>query len=111
MAKQRQYGARILYEKSVTQYCFYCGKKMKERNKTIDHIVPIIKGGSNCYSNLVVCCKKCNSFKGKYTISELINQLYKRHRFADESERVKLDRQIENWKDIKNKVKKRSSYV
>ena len=51
MAKQRQYGTRILEEKEATQYCFYCGKKMKERNKTIDHITPIKKGGSNCFSN------------------------------------------------------------
>jgi 5-methylcytosine-specific restriction endonuclease McrA len=105
MAKQRQYGTRILEEKKVAQHCFYCGKKMKERNKTIDHIVPIKKGGSNCFSNLAICCSRCNSIKGGYTIQELIDQLYKRYKFADETEQIKLNKQIENWKNIKIKLK------
>ena len=104
MAKQRQYGTRILEEKEATQYCFYCGKKMKERNKTIDHITPIKKGSSNCFSNLAVCCRRCNSLKGGYTIQELIDQLYKRCRFADELNRIKLEKQIKRWKDVKLKL-------
>lgn len=105
MAKQRQYGTRILEEKKITQCCFYCGKKMKERNKTIDHIIPIKKGGSNCFSNLTICCSKCNSLKGGYTIPELIDQLYKRYRFADELEKIKLNKQINIWENVKIKLK------
>lgn len=111
MAKQRQYGTRILEEKKVTQHCFYCGKKMKERNKTIDHIIPIKKGGSNCFSNLTICCSRCNSIKGGYTIQELIDQLYKRYKFADETERIKLNEQIENWENIKIRLKEVVKYV
>ena len=105
MAKQRNYGTEILRKKEITQYCFYCGNKMAERKKTIDHIVPIKYGGSNCFSNLVICCTKCNTLKGKYTISKLIEQLYKRYRFADELERIKIDRQIKMWERAKIKVK------
>lgn len=30
---------------------------------TIDHIVPISKGGTYDYSNLQCCCRKCNQLK------------------------------------------------
>lgn len=105
MATDRRYGTKILEKKKETQYCFYCGKRMKESNKTIDHIKPINKGGSNCFSNLAICCIKCNSVKGGYTIQELINQLYKRYRFADELEKVRIDKQIKQWETAKANIK------
>ncbi|WP_445955593.1 HNH endonuclease [Yeosuana sp.] len=41
--------------------CLKCGSDNK---LTIDHIVPISKGGSNDFSNLQILCEKCNSLKG-----------------------------------------------
>lgn len=105
MAKQRQYGAKILEQKKLTEYCFYCGNKMGERKKTIDHILPIKYGGSNCFSNLAICCAKCNGIKGGCTITQLIEQLHIRHRFADELEKVKVDKQIKQWERVKIKLK------
>ncbi len=43
--------------------CYYCGKKMG-KDVTIDHIVPLSRGGSNSPENLVAACKSCNSAKG-----------------------------------------------
>ncbi len=45
--------------------CLACGKK---RKLTIDHIVPIIEGGSNRIENIQPLCKPCNSSKGSKTI-------------------------------------------
>ena len=39
--------------------CIYCGKNIEN----IDHIIPINKGGTNEYNNLVSACKFCNSSK------------------------------------------------
>ena len=41
--------------------CFYCSQPAT----TVDHIIPIVKGGDPiAYDNLVSCCARCNSRKG-----------------------------------------------
>lgn len=41
--------------------CKICGTI---ENMTIDHIVPVVKGGQNVISNLQLLCRSCNSRKG-----------------------------------------------
>lgn len=41
-------------------YCEYCGI---EEALTLDHIIPISKGGQNCLENVTIACNKCNSSK------------------------------------------------
>lgn len=48
--------------------CFYCLKKMKK--PTIDHVIPLAKGGSHSKENIVASCLTCNCSKGKKDISE-----------------------------------------
>ena len=47
--------------------CYYCGKKFKPSELTMDHIVPIIRGGKSAKGNVVPCCKECNN-KKKYML-------------------------------------------
>ena len=52
-------------------YCWYCGRLMNPwSNFTIDHMDPRIQGGGDNLSNLVPCCKICNSRKGGKTVIE-----------------------------------------
>ena len=44
--------------------CACCGCLITRRNKTVDHIVPSIRGGRNDRLNLQVLCRTCNSSKG-----------------------------------------------
>jgi hypothetical protein len=41
--------------------CHHCGEKFPPDDLTMDHLVPIIRGGKSTKGNLVPSCKKCNS--------------------------------------------------
>lgn len=47
--------------------CVYCGEA---RSLTIDHVVPLAKGGRDEPSNIVPACKPCNSSKGAKLLAE-----------------------------------------
>ncbi len=46
--------------------CHYCASSAE----TIDHMVPLSRGGSNDIENLIGACKKCNGDKGNATAEE-----------------------------------------
>ena len=43
--------------------CHYCREQFPPRELTMDHLVPLARGGRSVKSNLVPCCKECNSRK------------------------------------------------
>ena len=43
--------------------CHYCGRQVGARALTMDHVVPLIRGGRSVRANLVPACKDCNSTK------------------------------------------------
>jgi 5-methylcytosine-specific restriction endonuclease McrA len=44
--------------------CQYCYSKFPEKKLTIDHVVPLSKGGRHEWTNVVTACSKCNNRKG-----------------------------------------------
>jgi 5-methylcytosine-specific restriction endonuclease McrA len=44
--------------------CYWCGIITKGDDITVDHYVPINKGGTHTWDNIVPACRKCNSSKG-----------------------------------------------
>ena len=49
--------------KACGSKCACCGIKLNMKTLTMEHVVPISKGGENELENLVVLCKSCNSSK------------------------------------------------
>jgi 5-methylcytosine-specific restriction endonuclease McrA len=43
--------------------CHYCGQSTPPKALTMDHIVPIARGGRSTKSNVVTACKACNNAK------------------------------------------------
>ena len=47
--------------------CHWCGKRFTPDELTMDHIVPVTRGGKSSRNNVVPACKECNSRK-KYLL-------------------------------------------
>jgi 5-methylcytosine-specific restriction endonuclease McrA len=51
--------------------CYLCGVVCTRKNVTLDHIVPLSRGGNHTADNLRVACRSCNSSKGPKFLTEL----------------------------------------
>ena len=58
-------------EKIQKGLCYHCGKSFSPKNLTMDHLVPLVRGGKTGKNNVVVSCKKCNNEKSFKTLVEL----------------------------------------
>lgn len=43
--------------------CHYCGQKFAPADLTMDHVIPLARGGMSTKNNLVTACKDCNNKK------------------------------------------------
>lgn len=52
--------------------CQYCGRTAKDgATITLDHVVPLSKGGDWCWNNLVAACERCNTGKSNILLTDL----------------------------------------
>ena len=50
-------------QKTAAGICHYCQRKVPVKELTMDHIIPLSRGGQSTKGNLVPCCKECNTAK------------------------------------------------
>ena len=60
--------------------CAYCCRRHPENFLSIDHIIPISRGGKRTWENLVTACRPCNSAKGNKTPEQAKMRLHYRPR-------------------------------
>ena len=52
--------------------CHYCQKKYTPEELTMDHVIPVSRGGFSKKGNIVPCCKSCNNEKKYFTPVEIL---------------------------------------
>lgn len=71
--KKEKHKARLLRatgwwkRKRGAGICHFCGGAFSPSELTMEHIVPLSRGGKSVKSNLVAACKECNN-KKKYLL-------------------------------------------
>ena len=52
--------------------CHYCGKRVGAEALTMDHVVPVARGGTSSKGNVMPACAACNKSKKYLTPAEQI---------------------------------------
>ena len=52
--------------------CHYCHGQFAPEELTMDHVVPLSRGGKSTKGNVVPCCKDCNNRKKYLTPVDMI---------------------------------------
>jgi 5-methylcytosine-specific restriction endonuclease McrA len=69
--KARQLRKSAWWQRRVQKgLCAYCGRAVAPRELTMDHVVPVARGGRSVRGNVVAACKDCNSRKKLMTPAE-----------------------------------------
>ena len=81
--KARQVRKSSWWMRKVQQgECHYCHQKVGKANLTMDHVLPLSRGGKSKKGNIVPACKECNN-KKKHLLpvewSEYLETLSKGH--------------------------------
>lgn len=64
-AKARELRASLWWRQTVGRgVCHYCETRFPPSELTMDHKIPIARGGESTKKNVVPACKACNTQKG-----------------------------------------------
>lgn len=86
--------------------CKYCGRKAPDVELEVDHLIPVARGGTDEFSNLVTSCYDCNrgksdkdiqQFTGGFTRDEWRDELRRRRAAVLEERRKRLPEVFDHW--------------
>jgi len=70
---------QMVYEDNIKKYgtltCYLCGNPIEFGKDTLEHKIPLSRGGTNNYDNLEIACLWCNQSKGRKTLDEYKERL------------------------------------
>lgn len=71
--RARQLRASAWWKETLAKgICHYCGKTFPPDDLTMDHIIPVARGGTSTKGNVVPACFACNQSKAAQTPAEQI---------------------------------------
>lgn len=56
--------------------CAYCGEAVSDESASVDHVVPVSRGGTNEKSNYALACRRCNVKKGSWPAAAFGRRLF-----------------------------------
>jgi 5-methylcytosine-specific restriction endonuclease McrA len=58
------------YKGGTWHQCEYCDVELNAETCSLDHRDPVSRTGKHCWSNIAVCCMRCNQVKGNMSDDE-----------------------------------------
>lgn len=102
----------FLAERDKGYRCVYCGKQLTRREATIEHVIPISKGGPDIPENMVLCCRECNSHGGNASLVVKVGKILKQKGDAMEKYGAPIEELSEGtagYEDIKQEEKRKGA--
>ncbi len=65
---------RKLALRDCGQRCVYCASPLDTHNATLDHVMPLARGGAHDPENIVAACGPCNRLKGELLPQEFFTR-------------------------------------
>ncbi|HAF89991.1 MAG TPA: hypothetical protein DCG23_09475, partial [Deltaproteobacteria bacterium] len=84
----------------ASNICYYCETSTPALQLTMDHLVPLARGGRSIKSNLVPCCKSCNTQKKNLLTIEWIEFLEKIKKIEKKLGRIRVKKNEPRTCDI-----------
>lgn len=96
--------------------CSYCRIELHDRNFSVDHVVPVSKGGENSIFNKVASCQGCNKAKSDMPLEEFLQRFWHRRGLKPLPVIMNhLNKQNAPWKlpviEPKGNIKQRADWV
>jgi hypothetical protein len=86
--------------------CQYCGRKTPEVILELEHVIPLVKGGTDDFDNLTTSCFECNRGKGK----NLLDTVLKDKDIHDETILLaEREFQLAEYNHLKKKIREREN--
>lgn len=79
--------------------CLYCGTKVHNTSGTLDHVLPLSKGGKTNWENIVTACGPCNFKKADHMLMKPHYKPYKPgyYELVRKRKQLPFDLKHESW--------------
>jgi 5-methylcytosine-specific restriction endonuclease McrA len=88
--------------KNNPEKCCYCGDKIDEYSRTVDHLIPVSRGGIRANKNKLHACGDCNKLKGDMTPDEFLRAVISMTKLENREHKHKIG----YLKKLKHNLKK-----